>query len=73
MLFRSLLASFSTNVASNPQIADEVQAQVQTRLSAGGSFVAAPEVEAAAPKAGLEEEEVSEVVSSYEDAQLEAL
>lgn len=73
VVLTGLLASFSTNVASNPQIADEVQAQVQTRLSAGGSFVAAAEVEAAATKAGLEEEEVSEVVSSYEDAQLEAL
>lgn len=73
VVLTGLLGSFSANVASNPQIADEVQAQVQTRLSAGGSFVAAADVEATAAKAGLEEKEVSEVVSSYEDAQLEAL
>jgi hypothetical protein len=68
-----LLTSFSANVDSNPRISDEVQAQVQTRLSSGGSFVASTEVEAAAKKAGLGGEEVSEVVGDYEDAQLEAL
>lgn len=73
VVLTGLLASFSANVASNPRIADEVQAQVQTRLSAGGSFVASAEVEAAARKAGLGGKEVSEVVDSYEDAQLEAL
>ena len=73
VVLTGLLASFSANVASNPRIADEVQAQVQTRLSAGGSFVASAEVEAAATKAGLAEKEVSEVVGNYEDAQLEAL
>jgi EmrB/QacA subfamily drug resistance transporter len=73
VVLTGLLTSFSANVDSNPRISDEVQAQVQTRLSSGGSFVAAAEVEAAAQKAGLEGEEVSEVVGNYEDAQLEAL
>ena len=73
VVLTGLLASFSANIASNPRIADEVQAQVQTRLSAGGSFVASAEVEAAAAKAGLEGKEASEVVKGYEDAQLEAL
>jgi len=73
VVITGLLTSFSANVASNPRIADEVQAQVQTRVSAGGSFVASAEVEAAARKAGLEDKEASEVVKDYEDAQLEAL
>lgn len=73
VVLTGLLGSFSANVASNPRIADEVQAQVETRLSAGGSFVAATEVEAAATEAGLDGREVSEVVSDYEDAQLQAL
>lgn len=73
VVLTGLLTSFSANVASNPRIADEVQAQVQTRLSAGGSFVASAEVEAAATEAGLDGEEVSEVVNDYEEAQLEAL
>lgn len=73
VVLTGLLASFSANIASNPRIADEVQAQVQTHISAGGSFVASSEVEAAAAKAGLEDKEASEVVKDYEDAQLEAL
>jgi EmrB/QacA subfamily drug resistance transporter len=73
VVLTGLLTSFSANVDSNPRIADEVQAQVQTRLSSGGSFVASAEVEAAARKAGLGGEEVSEVVDDYEEAQLEAL
>jgi EmrB/QacA subfamily drug resistance transporter len=73
VVLTGLLTSFSTNVDSNPRISDEVQAQVQTRLSSGGSFVASSEVEAAAKKAGLGGGEVSELVSDYEEAQLEAL
>jgi EmrB/QacA subfamily drug resistance transporter len=73
VVLTGLLASFSANVASNPDIANRVQAQVQTRLSAGGSFVASAQVEAAARKAGLGEAEASELVDSYEEAQLEAL
>jgi EmrB/QacA subfamily drug resistance transporter len=73
VVLTGLLGSFSDNVASNRRIANEVQAQVQTRLSAGGSFVAATEVEAAATEAGLDGGEVSALVSDYEDAQLRAL
>lgn len=73
VVLTGLLASFSGNIASNPRIADEVQVQVQTQLSAGGSFVASSQVEAAASEAGLPDREASEVVSDYEDAQLEAL
>jgi EmrB/QacA subfamily drug resistance transporter len=73
VVLTGLLTSFSANVASDARIADEVQAQVQTRLSAGGSFVASTEVEAAATGAGLDGREASEVVENYEEAQLEAL
>ncbi|HEX6601071.1 MAG TPA: MFS transporter, partial [Solirubrobacterales bacterium] len=73
VVLTGLLASFSTNVASNPRLAAEVQAQVQTQISAGSSFVASADVETAAVEAGLDEREVSEVVGNYEDAQLDAL
>jgi EmrB/QacA subfamily drug resistance transporter len=73
VVLTGLLSAFSANVASNPRIADEAQAQVQTRLSAGGSFVSSDQVESAATEAGLDREDVTEVVSDYEDAQLEAL
>ncbi len=73
VVLTGLLSAFSANVSSNPRIADDVQAQVQTRLSAGGSFVSSAQVESAATKAGLNREEVTEIVSDYEDAQLTAL
>jgi predicted MFS family arabinose efflux permease len=73
VVLTGLLTSFSANVASNPRLADAVQAQVQTQLSAGGSFVASSEVEAAAAKGGIEGREAAEIVNDYEDAQLRAL
>lgn len=73
VVLTGLLASFSANVASNPRLADAVQAQVQTQLSAGGSFVASSQVEAAATKGGIEAAEAAEIVNDYEDAQLRAL
>ncbi|HET7589930.1 MAG TPA: MFS transporter [Solirubrobacterales bacterium] len=68
-----LLASFSSSIASNPQIAAPVRQQVQTRLSSGGSFVPASEVEAAARKEGLDQGTVAALVSDYEGSQLKAL
>lgn len=68
-----LLAGFSTSVAANPRIDRAVQEEVQTRLSAGGSFVPASEVEAAARKEGLDQPTVDELVGSYESSQLDAL
>ncbi len=68
-----LLSGFSANVASNPQIERGVQEQVQTRLSSGGSFVPASEVEAAARKEGLDQPTTEAIVSDYESSQLDAL
>ena len=68
-----LLASFSSSVASNPRIEPAVQEQVQTRLSSGGSFVPASEVEAAAQKEGIDPGTTEAIVSDYESSQLEAL
>jgi EmrB/QacA subfamily drug resistance transporter len=73
VVITGLIASFSANVAANPRIADEVHAQVEERLSAGGSFVPSSEVEAAATRAGLDRATTAALVESYEDAQLEAL
>lgn len=68
-----LLAGFSSNVASNPRIERGVQEQVQTRLSSGGSFVPATEVEAAAQNEGLDQSTTEAIVSDYESSQLNAL
>lgn len=68
-----LLASFSSSVSSNPQISRDVQAQVQTRLSSGGSFAPADQVEAAAQSEGLDPATVDALVTDYESSQLDAL
>ncbi|HEX6456362.1 MAG TPA: MFS transporter [Solirubrobacterales bacterium] len=68
-----LLASFSSNVTSNPRIDRAVQDQVQTHLAAGASFVPANEVEAAAKEEGFDQATTSALVSDYESSQLSAL
>jgi MFS family permease len=73
VVITGLIAAFSANVAGDPRISDEVNREVETRLSAGGSFVAADEVRAAATEAGLGAGTVDALVENYEDAQIEAL
>lgn len=73
IVITGLLSAFSTNVADNPNIAAETKQQVQVRLSAGGSFVAAEEVRTASTSAGLDPDTVDEIASDYKDAQLKAL
>jgi EmrB/QacA subfamily drug resistance transporter len=73
IVITGLITAFTTNVTANPKIADDVKQQVQVQLSAGGSFVASDQVEAAAQAAGVDEATTTEIVSDYEDAQLKAL
>ncbi|HEX5713186.1 MAG TPA: MFS transporter [Solirubrobacterales bacterium] len=73
VVLTGLISSFTANIAANPRISAEVNAQVEQRLSAGGSFVASSQVEAAATQAGIDEETTAELVADYEGAQLEAL
>jgi EmrB/QacA subfamily drug resistance transporter len=73
IVITGLIAAFSANVAAHPEISNEVRQQVEVRLSAGGSFVAAEEVRAGAKAAGLDPATVDALVESYEDAQLKAL
>jgi MFS family permease len=73
IVISGLLAAFSAKVADHPQISEGVKNQLEVRLSAGGSFVAAEEVRASATKAGVPPSEVDAIVESYEDAQLDSL
>ncbi len=73
IVITGLIAAFSANVESDPAISQGVKDQVQTELSAGGSFVASSEVEAAAGDAGLDPDTTNALVAGYEDAQLRAL
>lgn len=73
ILISGLIAAFSANVTDNPKISAEVKQQVEVRLSAGGSFVAADQVRSAATEAGIDAATTEEIVVGYEDAQLLAL
>jgi MFS family permease len=73
IVITGLITAFSTNVAADPQISGEVKEQVEVRLSAGGSFLAADEVAAIAKEAGIDAATTTHLVADYEDAQLSAL
>jgi EmrB/QacA subfamily drug resistance transporter len=73
IVISGLIAAFSANVAGDPAISKEVSKQVETRMSAGGSFVASSQVKESAEAAGLDAATVDALVGHYEDAQLKAL
>jgi hypothetical protein len=73
IVITGLVTAFSTNVAADPTISKDVSTELETQLSAGGSFVPASEVQAGAEAAGLDPPTVDALVGHYEDAQLNAL
>jgi EmrB/QacA subfamily drug resistance transporter len=73
IVITGLVTAFSTNVAADPTISKDVSTELETQLSAGGSFVPASEVQAGAEAAGLDSPTVDALVGHYEDAQLNAL
>jgi EmrB/QacA subfamily drug resistance transporter len=73
IVITGLIGAFTANVAANPEISNEVRGQVEVKLSSGGSFVAAEQVEATAEEAGVDPRTASALVSDYEDAQIGAL
>jgi EmrB/QacA subfamily drug resistance transporter len=73
VVITGLIAAFSSKVEANPKISDSVNQQVKTHLAAGASFVASSQVEDSAKKAGVDQATTHELVSNYEDAQLESL
>jgi EmrB/QacA subfamily drug resistance transporter len=73
ILITGLVGAFIQNVADNPAISAEASEEVGIRVQGRVSFVSADQVETTAADAGLDDAEVDEVVSGYEDAQLNAL
>jgi MFS family permease len=73
VVITGLVGAFSDNVASNADIPDDVKQQVEVRVAAGASFVAADQVQDAASEAGVPVETADALVGDYEDAQLRAL
>jgi len=73
VVITGLIGAFTGSVAADPRLSAEVNEQVEIRVAAGASFVAAAEVEATAEAEGLPPATVDAVVGHYEDAQLKAL
>ncbi|HET6571071.1 MAG TPA: MFS transporter [Solirubrobacterales bacterium] len=73
IVITGLIAAFTANVADDQSISKDVGRQLEVKLSAGGSFVPAAEVQAGAEAAGLDSATVDSLVGHYEDAQLNAL
>jgi predicted MFS family arabinose efflux permease len=73
IVITGLISAFTANVASDPQISNDVSSQLEVKLSAGGSFVSSEEVRAGATAAGVDPATVDALVGHYEDAQLKAL
>jgi EmrB/QacA subfamily drug resistance transporter len=73
IVITGLIAAFTANVANDPNISSDVQSQLETKLSAGVSFVSSEEVRAGATTAGLDPATTEALVGHYEDAQLNAL
>ncbi|HET8862135.1 MAG TPA: MFS transporter [Solirubrobacterales bacterium] len=73
IVISGLIFAFTSNIADDPRVSADVEAQIQVRLSAGGNFVASEEVRAAAEAEGIDPASVDALVENYEDAQLKAL
>ena len=73
IVISGLIASFSANVADNPQLSQAAKNEVEVRLSSGGSFIAADEVRTGAEEVGLPPAEVEAIVENYEEAQIASL
>ena len=73
VLLASLSTGFAERVSNNPAIPPAAQQQIATTAEKGIDIVPVADVEAAAVKGGLSEEQAKAVASDYGDAQLEAL
>ena len=73
IVISGLIFAFTSNIADDPRVSADVEGQVQTQLSAGGSFVSSEQVAATAEAQGIDPAGVDALVENYEDAQLKAL
>lgn len=73
IVLSGLVNNFVSSVSADERISDATEEQVQIAVTGGVSFVSSSKVEDAVQEAGLDPEETSAIVESYEDAQLESL
>jgi len=68
-----LATNFTTTVMSSPTLSDSTKQQVSAAAEANANFVSTAQVEAAAQDAGLSAAETEELVTTYSEAQIDAL
>ena len=68
-----LSSTFTSTIASDPRISQEISAQVGIAAGTNTNFVASSEIENAAQAAGLDEATTDALVDDYEAAQLRSL
>ncbi len=73
IVLAGLTSTFVANIQSNPDISDQVAAQVSVAAGSGVEFVSTEQVEAGMREAGLDETSIQGIVSDYEAAQLQSL
>ncbi|OGO57997.1 MAG: transporter [Chloroflexi bacterium RBG_16_69_14] len=73
IVLTGLTSTFVANIQANPDISDEVAAQVSVAVGSGIDFVSTADVEAAVQAAGLDEATSQAIVDEYEAAQLQSL
>jgi len=73
IVLAGLTSTFVANIQSNPDISDQVAAQVSVAAGSGVEFVSTEQVEAGMREAGLDEASIQAIVSDYEAAQLQSL
>jgi len=73
VVITGLTAAFAGNIGADDRISAEVRQDVEVRMAAGASFVAADDVRATAEAEGIDVATTDALVEGYEDAQLDAL
>jgi len=68
-----LAGGFADGVMASASLPDEVKTQAATSAESSANFVSAEEVRTAATEAGLPQEQIDELVTTYTRAQLDAL
>jgi len=73
IVLAGLTSTFVGNIEANPDISDEVAAQIGVAAGSGIDFVATVQVEAAVQQAGLDAATSQAIVDDYQAAQLQSL
>jgi len=73
VLLGGLTGAFTNSIADNPRISTATEQRLAAATEQGIEFVPTAEVEAQLEEAGVQQQEVDAIASSYDDAQITAL